>query len=72
MANKHKDQLDNRREEELIKLDFNDTPLKLCEEYLDVYNGIQLEIVNTSRFNENSDLSTTCLGRSDKVTTEQN
>ena len=67
MVNKHKDKLDTRKEEESIKLDFDDTPLKLCEEYLDMYNGIQTEIVNTSRFNENSDLSTTYLGRSDKA-----
>ena len=32
-----------------------------------MYDGIQLEIVNTSRFNENSDLSTTYFGRSDKA-----
>ena len=32
-----------------------------------MYDGIQTEIVNTSRFNENSDLSTTYLGRSDKA-----
>ena len=42
-------------------------PPKLCEEYLDVYEGIQSEIVNTTRFDENSDLSTTYLGRSDKA-----
>ena len=65
--NNHKDKLDTRREEESIKLDFGSTPLKLCEEYLDVYDGIHLEIVNTLRFNENSDLSTTYLGRSDKA-----
>ena len=35
--------------------------------YLDVYDGIQSEIVNTSRFNENSDLSMTYLHRSDKA-----
>ena len=34
-------------------------PKILCEEYLDVYEGIQSEIVNTIRFDENSDLSTT-------------
>ena len=67
MVNKHKDKLGTGKEEESIKLDFDDTPLKLCEEYLDVYNGIQTEIVNTSRFNENSDLSTTYLGGSDKA-----
>ena len=42
-------------------------PLKLCEEYLDVYEGIQPEIVYTMRFNENSDLSTTYLGRLNKT-----
>ena len=66
MVNKQKDKLGTGKEE-LIKLDFDDTPLKLCEEYLNVYDGIQTEIVNTSRFKENSDLSTTYLGRSDKA-----
>ena len=47
---KHKDKLDTRKEEESIKLDFDDAPLKLCEEYLSMYDGIQTEIVNTSRF----------------------
>ena len=42
-------------------------PLKLHEEYLDVYEGIQSEIVNTTRCNENSDLSMTYLGRSDRT-----
>ena len=40
MVNKHKDKLDTRKAEESIKLDFDDTPLKLHEEYLDVYDGI--------------------------------
>ena len=67
MVNKHKDKLDTRKEEESIKLDLDDTPLKLCKEYLDMYNCIQTEIVNTSRFNENSDLSTTYLDRLEKA-----
>ena len=32
-----------------------------------MYEGIQSEIVNTTRFNENSDLSMTYLGRSNKA-----
>ena len=32
-----------------------------------MYNGIQTELVNTTKFNENSDLSTTYLGRSDRT-----
>ena len=63
MVNKHKDKLGTGKEEELIILDFDNAPLKLHEEYLDVYDGIQTEIVNISRFNENSDLSTTYLGK---------
>ena len=33
---------------------------------MDVYEGIQSEIVSSNRFDENSDLSTTYLGRVDK------
>ena len=42
-------------------------PHKLCKEYLDVYEGIQSEIVNTTRFDENSDLSMTYWGRLNKA-----
>ena len=41
--------------------------MKLFKEYLDVYDGIQSEIVNTSRFIKNSDVSMTYLGRSEKA-----
>ena len=47
----------------MLQLDFGDTPEKLKEEYLDVYEGIQSEILSTTRFDENSDLSTTYFGR---------
>ena len=51
---------------EFRELDFGSTPLKLHEEYLDVHEGIQSEIVSVTRFNENSNLCTTYLGRVDK------
>ena len=35
------------------------------EEYLDRYEGVKPEISNTTRFDENSDLSTTYLGKID-------
>ena len=35
------------------------------EEYLDRYEGVKTEIVDTTRFDENSDLSITYLGRID-------
>ena len=53
-------------EKDMLELDFGLTPDKLKEEYLDVYEGIQSEILNTTRFDENSDLSTTYLGKVDK------
>ena len=34
-----------------------------AEEYLDGFEGVKSEILNTTRFNENSDLSMTYLGR---------
>ena len=39
----------------MLELDFGHTPDKLKEEYLDVYEGIQSEILSTTRFDENSD-----------------
>ena len=55
-----------REEENVIEIDFGPTPNVLREEYLDVYEGIHSEIVNTTRFDENSDLSTTYLRKSDR------
>ena len=47
----------------MSELDFGDTPEKIKEEYLDVYEGIQSEILSTRRFDEKSDLSTPYLGK---------
>ena len=46
-------------ESDILQLDFGQMPDILKEEYLDVYDGIQSEIISTTRFDENSDLSTT-------------
>ena len=51
----------------MLELDFGDTPEKLKEEYLDMHKGIQSEILSAMRFDENSDLSTTYLGRVDTI-----
>ena len=61
-VNKYKQKPNTEGEREFRELDFGSTPLKLCEEYLDVYEGIHLEIVSATRFDENSDLSTTYCG----------
>ena len=50
----------------MVEIDFGPTLDIFKEEYLDIYEEIQSEIVNTTRFNENSDLSTTYLGMSDR------
>ena len=67
---KHKRKLNIEEEErQMLELDFGDMPEKLKEEYLDIYDGIQSEILSTIRFDENSDLSTTYLGRVDMTRT---
>ena len=65
--NKYKNHSDAKEDRDMIELDFGPTQNILKEEYLDVYKGIQSEIVNTTRYDENSDLSTTYLGKSDRV-----
>ena len=60
-VNRYKVKPDTERE--FKELDFGSIPQKLQEEYLDVYEGIQSDIVSSSRFDENSDISKTYLGR---------
>ena len=50
----------------MLKLDLGHALDILKGEYLHVYEGIQSEILNTTRFDENSDLSTMYLGKADK------
>ena len=66
-VNKYKNSLETKDKREITELYFSIMPKILCEEYLDVYEGIQSEIINTTRFDENSDLSTTYLDKSDKT-----
>ena len=54
------------KEKDIFELDFGHTLDIMKEEYLDVYEGIQSEIFSTTGFDENSDLSTTYLGKADK------
>ena len=48
---------------EFREVDFGKAPQSLQDEYLDVYEGIQSDIVSSNRFDENSDISTTYLGQ---------
>ena len=48
---------------EFRELYFGTVPQNLREEYLDVYEGIQSDVVSSNRFDENSDINTTYLGK---------
>ena len=58
-----------RREEDRFTSEVSlvDTSDRLTEEYLDRYKGVKSEILNTARFDENSDLSTTYLDRTNMI-----
>ena len=51
------------KEREFREVDFGTVLQGLQNGYLDIYEGIQSDIVSSSRFDENSDISTTYLGR---------
>ena len=56
---------DRNANESLFKVSLLDNLDRSKEEYLDRYEGIKPEILDTTRFDENSDLSTTYLGNMD-------
>ena len=57
--------MQKRRKRRYVRIGFW-RPDKLNEESLDVYEGIQSEILSTTRFDKTSDLSTTYLGKVDR------
>ena len=54
---------DKNEDDILLRVDLTDAPNGSKEEYLDRYEGVISEILNTTRFDENTDLSTTYIGR---------
>ena len=60
-VNRYKINPDEGRE--FREVDFGTIPQNLQEEYLDVYEGIRSDIVSSSRFDKNSNITTTYLGR---------
>ena len=74
----HRKIYDRLKEEDrqVIELDFGDTADTFKGEYLDMYHGVRSEVLCTTKFDENSDLSATYLGRidmtrSDKIKTKE-
>ena len=51
------------REKSYTLVDFGINPETLKSNYLDMYEGVQAEMVYTNRFDDNSDLNTTYLGQ---------
>ena len=76
--NKVKNKTKSRKDEKgrpISEIDFRDTSYRL-KEYLDMYEGVKSEILSTTRFSENSDLSMTYSGivniaRENKTTAEE-
>ena len=62
MKNKNKGKKDEKVRP-ISETDFRDTSDRLKEEYLDRYDRVKSEILSTTRFDENTDLSMTYLGR---------
>ena len=65
-VNKYKTQSNDSHssfDKEFREVDFGKAPQSLQDEYLDVYESIQSDIVSSNRFDENSDISTTYLGQ---------
>ena len=60
-VNKYKIKPDEGKE--FREVDFGTILENLHQEYLDLYEGIQSDIVSSRRFDKNSDISTTYLGR---------
>ena len=54
-----------KEEGEWLNIDFGESPEIMRNKYMDVYDEIYAEVVTTSKFDENVDLSTTYLGRID-------
>ena len=53
----------NKEQGEKIDIDFGESPRIMKDRYMDMYDEVYAEVVATSRFDENVDLSTTYLGR---------
>ena len=53
-----------REDRQVLELDI-DYNLDKLREYLEMYEGVKSEVLSTTKFDENSDLSTAYLGRED-------
>ena len=54
-----------KQEEQMMNIDFGESPDVLKAKYMDVYQDVFAEVVTTNRFDENANLSTRYLGKID-------
>ena len=47
----------------MLDVDFGTNPETMSSNYLDMYHGVDADMVYTNRFDESTDLSTTYLGK---------
>ena len=62
-----KERIQGGKDRSTSEVSLVDTSDKLTEMYLDRYKGVKSEILVTTRFDENSDLSTTCLAKTNMI-----
>ena len=55
----------NNKQTIKANLNFGNSPENLKSEYLDMYEGVYAEVINTDKFDEDTDISTTYLGQVD-------
>ena len=55
----------------MLQVDLTNGSDRLMEEYLDRYEGVKSEILNTTRFDKNSDFSMTYLVKSNMTRTDK-
>ena len=55
----------------ILELHFGNNPGKIRRECLDMYEGVQSAVLNTTRFDESSNLSTRYMTRTSKVNAEE-
>ena len=58
-------------ERQTLAIDFCDNSDKFRREYLDMYEGVHLAVLNTTRFDESSDLSMTYVSRTGMTRTSK-
>ena len=63
----NKEMKGKNKNESLLRVSLADVTDRLKEEYLDRNEGIKTEILNTTRFDENSYLSTMYLGKTNLI-----